>query len=333
VIGIIAILIGLLLPALNKARKQAFAAQCSSNMRQIAMAILTYSGDNRGVLIPELISDNYGATKDPTNPYVDGWFWAGELMNQHYLAAPNILTGVVSGGIGKAPYQLYNGSSSVFQCPAALTPSDKVPGAGTSATAIGSCSTDQINSVGVYGMASDQRTDGAQPYATATWYQLVAITTAKPPTPPVVNADFYPGGANTAPFVDFDVKKGALGGPTGQLANGGYRRVLSQIRHSALMAMLVESGSAEWLLNGANVTPNSSTLNGETIWMQALAARHGQVSNNGNNASTNIAFFDGHVDSFSTQTFNDYVNPATNMGGATNIPQSLGAVFTLTQDQ
>jgi prepilin-type processing-associated H-X9-DG protein len=70
--------------------------------------------------------------------------------------------------------------------------------------------------------------------------------------------------------------------------------------------------------------------------MTCLAARHGQVSNNGNNASTNMAFFDGHVESLPTQPFADYstsgpVSAATS--GAANIPQSLGAVFTLTQDQ
>jgi len=48
VIGIIALLISILLPALNKARNQANATSCLSNIRQIASAFLSYTIDNRG---------------------------------------------------------------------------------------------------------------------------------------------------------------------------------------------------------------------------------------------------------------------------------------------
>jgi type II secretory pathway pseudopilin PulG len=52
VIGIIAILIGLLLPALAQANRQAKTVQCASNMRQIGMALLTYVDQNSGYLFP-----------------------------------------------------------------------------------------------------------------------------------------------------------------------------------------------------------------------------------------------------------------------------------------
>lgn len=50
VIGIVAVLIALLMPALRKAREQARTALCASNQRQICMAVLSYAQDNRGVL-------------------------------------------------------------------------------------------------------------------------------------------------------------------------------------------------------------------------------------------------------------------------------------------
>ena len=52
VIGIIAVLIGLLLPALTGVRKQANSAKCLSNLQQIGMYMQMYSNDNKGILIP-----------------------------------------------------------------------------------------------------------------------------------------------------------------------------------------------------------------------------------------------------------------------------------------
>jgi type II secretory pathway pseudopilin PulG len=50
VIGIIAVLIAMLLPALQKAREQAVVVNCASNLRQIALASLTYAQNNRDFL-------------------------------------------------------------------------------------------------------------------------------------------------------------------------------------------------------------------------------------------------------------------------------------------
>lgn len=48
VIAIIAILAGMLLPALNKARASAQAARCQSNIKQISTAFILYTADNDG---------------------------------------------------------------------------------------------------------------------------------------------------------------------------------------------------------------------------------------------------------------------------------------------
>src|SRR5438128_1505215 len=52
VIGIIAVLIGILLPAVNKARQQAVAVQCASNLRQIAIGWRSYAEANKGLSVP-----------------------------------------------------------------------------------------------------------------------------------------------------------------------------------------------------------------------------------------------------------------------------------------
>jgi prepilin-type N-terminal cleavage/methylation domain-containing protein/prepilin-type processing-associated H-X9-DG protein len=48
VIGIIAVLVGMLLPSLQKARERANRTACASNVRQIAMGLLMYAQENRG---------------------------------------------------------------------------------------------------------------------------------------------------------------------------------------------------------------------------------------------------------------------------------------------
>ena len=55
VIAIIAVLAGMLLPALNKARLKAYDIQCLGNLKQLGMAHLNYAGDYSGEFCQSLI--------------------------------------------------------------------------------------------------------------------------------------------------------------------------------------------------------------------------------------------------------------------------------------
>lgn len=77
VVGIIAILVALLLPALNKAREQANSIKCMSNLRQIATGLFNYCSENNGWVIPAYnLPQQAGVATNLTagpNVIMDGW--------------------------------------------------------------------------------------------------------------------------------------------------------------------------------------------------------------------------------------------------------------------
>lgn len=70
VIGIIALLISILMPALSKAREQAASAACMSNLRSIGQGFVMYGTDNKGYVIPSYTMT--GAVGGATVP-MEGW--------------------------------------------------------------------------------------------------------------------------------------------------------------------------------------------------------------------------------------------------------------------
>lgn len=79
VIAIIAILAGMLLPALNSAREKARAVQCLGNTRQLYQAWFSYAGDNNEYTLPSKGDFSYNGTVYASQ------FWPVWLPNLGYL--------------------------------------------------------------------------------------------------------------------------------------------------------------------------------------------------------------------------------------------------------
>src|SRR5258708_4851076 len=124
VIAIVAVLIGLLLPAVQKVRESASRSQCSNNLKQMGIACQTYH-DNQQRLPPGYrASGPYSDGAGDTSP---GWGWGAFLLPQ--LEQSNLFRAIqfnqpVEAAVNSAAIQT---RLAVFLCPSDLTP----PGAFT----------------------------------------------------------------------------------------------------------------------------------------------------------------------------------------------------------
>ena len=75
---IIALLVGLLMPALSRAKEEARKTQCRSNLRQIGFAMMIYAGDNGG-WTPEI-----GGVHGGLNSNMEGYFPSSEIACDVY---------------------------------------------------------------------------------------------------------------------------------------------------------------------------------------------------------------------------------------------------------
>ena len=123
VIGIIAILVGILLPALSKARQQAVKVQCGSNLRQIGLACQMYANNNHG-FFPPALGQNGNELTQPNN--VSGLAYRfgillGDWNKYAYLFGGNVSL------VPQTSIETYLVNRNVLTCPSFNTPTAAYP--------------------------------------------------------------------------------------------------------------------------------------------------------------------------------------------------------------
>lgn len=106
VIGIIAVLISMLLPALNRARQQANQIKCASNLKQLYYAIQMYANQNKGYIMPSRVNSSTTAATES--------FWCGS----------DVLGAILVTGGSVSPNDVANRLARMLKCPSSDRPKD-----------------------------------------------------------------------------------------------------------------------------------------------------------------------------------------------------------------
>ena len=125
VIAIIAILAGMLLPALSKAKQKGTGAACISNQKQLVLAYTLYATDNQDNLLPTSYRSATGQVDLP-----GGGYW--------YAPIPDITAGItkeeamrrVTAGLTKSPLFQYASAIGSYHCPGDTRTGRLKPGSG-----------------------------------------------------------------------------------------------------------------------------------------------------------------------------------------------------------
>jgi prepilin-type N-terminal cleavage/methylation domain-containing protein/prepilin-type processing-associated H-X9-DG protein len=259
VIGIIALLIAILLPALNKARESANRVKCGSNLRSIGQALAMYANENKG---------NYPRTYyDPAQPLTD----AAPVFTQTGAGASGPFGGAVGFvGPNNATAALFlliriqNVTPDVFLCPSADGVRDNFGGGSNSAQSRSNFSK----------LPDNLRYSYANPYPDAAAEQAGYRLTNSMKSEFAVAADLNPGRQGTHQDVTL---------PTGDAAPASVMRKANSSNHARRgQNVLFADGHVTWsdhpfvgmqrdnvyTVSGSDDggTPTSATIVGSPRW-------------------------------------------------------------------
>jgi prepilin-type N-terminal cleavage/methylation domain-containing protein len=260
VIGIIALLISMLLPALGRARENANSVACKSNLHQIGLAMMTYSNDFSGYWVPaQYVGAGYSG-----GPTSASDMWSSILMSRKYLPAAYSLTAPVAGAALPR---------SVISCPDGAVNPNNYAMSPLLRDALHLPSTNLTCVTSTYGVNAE-------------WSGTPA--TAEPPVPTQANRDLYENLAMKIYYLD-----GKVPASTIPSAIEAFRKVSDFKRHPSNLVLLYDG---VWM-NAAASGPTHGTPPTATYEFRH-SKRLQTTGDYKNKGICNVLMDDAHVEGF-----------------------------------
>jgi prepilin-type processing-associated H-X9-DG protein len=278
VIGIIALLISILLPALSSAREQANIVKCASNVKQLSMALIMYANANNGKF-PPTMTKIYDKTAN--DPNASNYWYDADRIGQ-YL--PKTIT------VGSQPFQIANPGMKSICGPVMTCPTYYAQGAVRS-YAMNIWASSLFNSASLTG-------NGDHPFG-----RLFGLGVKR--------------GAETM-LISEAIAYTSVSGTHVPYGDGYYcspvvgTNYIGGVPANKFVAQLWGAGDALWTKSGPFATGNDARTN--IPWFihrkkgQSKAGAKGTSDVNTPYGRVNIGFVDGHVELRSSDSVADFVN-------------------------